>query len=80
MKRNEEYLSEYSRICFEEDDIDISLFDEYGVKRGLRDKNGNGVLSGLTNISRIEAFQMVNGVKTPCDGKLWYRGYDCIEL
>ena len=80
MKRNEEYLSEYSRICFEEDDIDISLFDEYGVKRGLRDKNGNGVLSGLTNISRIEAFQMVDGVKTPCDGKLWYRGYDCIEL
>ena len=41
---------------------------------------GNGVLSGLTNISRIEAFQIVDGVKKPCDGKLWYRGYDCIEL
>ncbi|MCR5460584.1 MAG: citrate/2-methylcitrate synthase [Acetatifactor sp.] len=80
MKKNDEYLSEYSKICYQEDDIDVALFDEYGVKRGLRDKNGNGVLSGLTNISRIEAFQIVNGVKTPCDGKLWYRGYDCIEL
>ncbi|MBR4731906.1 MAG: citrate/2-methylcitrate synthase [Lachnospiraceae bacterium] len=80
MKKNEEYLSEYSKICYQEDDIDVELFDAYGVKRGLRDKNGNGVLSGLTNISRIEAFQIVDGVKKPCDGKLWYRGYDCIEL
>lgn len=80
MKKNEDYLAEYAEICYREDDIDVELFDEYGVKRGLRDKNGNGVLSGLTNISRIEAFRMVDGVKTPCDGKLWYRGYDCIEL
>ena len=80
MKIKEEYLEEYAKICREQDDIDIELFDEYGVKRGLRDKNGNGVLSGLTNISRIEAFQMVDGVKTPCDGKLLYRGYGCIEL
>lgn len=80
MKKIEEYLAEYAGICYEEDDIAIELFDEYSVKRGLRDKNGNGVLSGLTNISRIEAFQMVDGVKTPCDGRLWYRGYDCIEL
>jgi len=80
MKKNEETLAEYASICYQEDDIDLSLFDEYGVKRGLRDKNGNGVLSGLTNISKIEAFKTVDGVKTPCDGKLWYRGYDCIEL
>lgn len=80
VKKNEEYLAEYAEICYKEDDIDPSLFDEYGVRRGLRDKNGNGVLSGLTNISRIEAFQMVDGVKTPCDGRLWYRGYDCMEL
>ena len=56
------------------------MFDKYEVQRGLRDKNGNGVVTGLTNVSRIDAFQMVDGVKTPCEGKLWYRGYDCIEL
>lgn len=80
MKKSEEYLADYAKICYQEDDIDLGLFDEYGVKRGLRDKNGNGVLAGLTNISKIEAFKMVDGVKTPCDGKLWYRGYDCIDL
>jgi citrate synthase len=56
------------------------MFDKYEVQRGLRDKNGNGVVTGLTNVSRIEAFKMVDGVKTPCEGRLWYRGYDCIEL
>lgn len=80
MKKNESYLAEYAAICRQEDEIDEALFDQHGVLRGLRDKNGNGVVSGLTNISRIEAFQMVDGVKTPCEGKLWYRGYDCIEL
>lgn len=53
------------------------MFDEYGVQRGLRDKNGNGVVAGLTNISRIESFKMEDGKKVPCEGKLWYRGYDC---
>ncbi len=38
------------------------------------------MVTGLTNISRIDSFKMVDGVKTPCEGKLWYRGYDCIEL
>ncbi len=80
MKKNESYLMEYANLCRKADVIDAQLFDEYGVQRGLRDKNGNGVVAGLTNISRIESFKMENGHKMPCDGKLWYRGYDCIEL
>lgn len=80
MKKNGIDYSDYAALCREADQIDLTLFDRYEVQRGLRDKNGNGVLTGLTNISRIESFRMVDGVKTPCDGKLWYRGYDCIEL
>ncbi len=80
MKKSDGYLAEYAALCREADKIDLQLFDEYGVQRGLRDKNGNGVLSGLTNISRIESFKIEDGKKVPCDGKLWYRGYDCIEL
>ena len=80
MKKNEIYLNDYAQLCRNADQLDPALFDKYEVKRGLRDKNGNGVVTGLTNISRIEAFKMVDGVKTPCEGKLWYRGYDCIEL
>lgn len=80
MKKNEINYGDYAALCRKADQIDQELFDRYEVQRGLRDKNGNGVLTGLTNISRIESFKMVDGVKTPCDGKLWYRGYDCIEL
>ncbi|MBO5336552.1 MAG: citrate/2-methylcitrate synthase [Lachnospiraceae bacterium] len=80
MRRSDNYLADYADLCRNADKLDLSLFDEYGVKRGLRDKNGSGVLAGLTNISRIESFKMENGQKVPCDGKLWYRGYDCIEL
>ncbi len=80
MKKNESYLTEYANLCRKADVIEAQLFDEYGVQRGLRDKNGNGVVAGLTNISRIESFKIENGHKMPCDGKLWYRGYDCIEL
>lgn len=80
MRKNDSYLTEYAALCREADKIEVQLFDEHGVQRGLRDKNGNGVVAGLTNISRIESFKMENGQKIPCDGKLWYRGYDCIEL
>lgn len=75
-----EYTDIYGEICENKDLISAELFDEYGVKRGLRDKNGNGVLSGLTHISKIEAFKNVNGEKVPCDGRLWYRGYSIIDL
>ena len=42
--------------------------------------NGKGVLTGLTTISKIVSFQDINGVKTPCDGQLWYRGYNVQNL
>lgn len=77
-------LDKYTRniidLCRNNDYIPAELFDEYGVKRGLRDKDGNGVLSGLTNISRIDAFKYENGKKIPCEGNLWYRGYNVIDL
>ena len=62
-------------ICIANDTISDGLFKEYGVNRGLRDVNGKGVLAGLTRISKIVSFKETDGVKTPCDGELWYRGY-----
>ena len=67
-------------ICRKNDAISPRLYAEYGVKRGLRDENGTGVLAGLTNISKITSFEFVDGVKTPADGKLWYRGYRVEDL
>ena len=75
-KQWENYTEKYQKLCMENDVIPDSLFKEYGVNRGLRDINGNGVLTGLTNISRIDSFCVKDGKKVPCDGKLWYRGYN----
>ena len=75
-----DHTEKYQKQCVEHDTIPDELFREYGVNRGLRDINGNGVLTGLTTISRIDSFKMEDGKKVPCDGKLWYRGYDATEL
>ena len=60
--------------------IDPALYEEYGVKRGLRDKSGKGVLAGLTNISDIVSSKTVGGETVPCEGELYYRGYDINSL
>ena len=80
MTQLDDYISQKEEVCRKNDVISPDLYGEYGVKRGLRDQNGNGVLAGLTNISKITSFETVNGEKTPCEGKLWYRGYRVEEL
>ena len=74
-KSIEEYANRQEPMCREHDAIDRRLYDEYGVNCGLRDENGNGVLTGLTNISKIVSSKIVDGKKVSCDGELWYRGY-----
>lgn len=75
-----EYCQEHADICRKNDQIAPELFEKYGVKRGLRDVNGEGVRAGLTNISLIKAAEEKDGIKTPCQGKLWYRGYNVRDL
>ena len=75
-----DYAIKQEAIGRKNDSISDVLFEEYGVNRGLRDQSGKGVLTGLTTISKIVSFQDTNGVKTPCDGQLWYRGYNVQNL
>ena len=82
-KRDEairDFTNKYTKICVDNNEIDAGLFEHYGVKRGLRDKNGKGVLSGLTNISLIKSSEEVDGKSVPCEGELYYRGYSIIDL
>lgn len=76
----EKYALETEGFCRKNDTISPALYQELCVKAGLRDENGKGVLAGLTNISEVKAFDAVDGVKVPCDGKLFYRGYDVNDL
>lgn len=63
--------------CSEDCIIDKQLYSKYKVNRGLRDENGNGVLTGLTEISEIQA-KTEDGQS--CDGSLFYRGYNIHDL
>lgn len=62
------------------DVIDSELYVEHDVKRGLRDLNGVGVLAGLTHVSEVRATKVVDGVKEPDYGQLFYRGYNVKDL
>ena len=75
-----EYAEKQVPACISHDTISDELFAKNGVYRGLRDLNGKGVLTGLTNISKIVSFKEKNGKREPCDGELWYRGYNVRDL
>ncbi|MGN0172685.1 MAG: citrate/2-methylcitrate synthase [Acutalibacteraceae bacterium] len=66
--------------CLKHSRIDPALYQTYQVKRGLRDVNGRGVLTGLTEISEIQSSVEINGETVACDGKLYYRGIDIEDL
>ncbi|MDL2219139.1 citrate synthase, partial [Ruminococcaceae bacterium OttesenSCG-928-O06] len=75
--RTLEYLcEEYERNNF----IDPEISEKLGVKRGLRNADGTGVLAGLTNVCDVVGYDMVNGEKVPLPGKLVYRGIDVEDI
>lgn len=80
MEKLNNYTQKTQEICLKNDSISSRLYDEYGVNLGLRDEKGNGVLTGLTKISKITSSTVLNGQKIPADGKLWYRGYRVEQL
>ncbi|MGP1617789.1 citrate/2-methylcitrate synthase [Peptostreptococcus stomatis] len=80
IKGLDNYVENKKELCYKNDGIDRDLFGKYGVKRGLRDEKGQGVLTGLTNISHLGGTKLVDGVKVPTEGFLLYRGYDIVDL
>ena len=75
-----EQISRLADICQTNSAIDPRLFLENKVYRGLRDLDGNGVLTGLTEISDVIQFKWEDGKRIPIDGILRYRGYDIRDL
>ena len=80
MYENAETIARWAGALKDQTTMDPVLYDAYGVKRGLRDKNGKGVLAGLTGISQVQGKQLVDGREVPCEGKLFYRGYSIFDL
>ena len=75
-KLTEKYLDHYDK----EGTIDKSLYTKFDVKRGLRDSDGRGVLTGLTEISDVSGFRVQGDERVPIPGELFYQGYDVKEL
>jgi len=60
--------------------IPNELYGEYKVYRGLRDLDGNGVLTGLTNIAHVTAKKVVDGKEVPVEGNLYYQGVNIQDI
>jgi citrate synthase len=73
-------IIEYSELCVKNSYIEPELYKKYQVNRGLRDLDGNGVLTGLTEISEIQAYIFEEGKKIGTEGKLFYRGVDVEKM
>ena len=73
-------IKKLSERCLENSQIDSDLYFKYDVKRGLRDRHGRGVLTGLTEIGEVKAYTIDDGEMIPCEGKLYYRGVDIEKI
>ena len=77
-----EIMPEIIRLSkfIENQKIPNELYLENKVFRGLRDLNGDGVVTGLTNVSKVTAKKHVDGVDIPMLGKLYYQGIDVEDI
>lgn len=73
-------INQLTELCTQNSKIAPELYKKYDVKRGLRDINGKGVLTGLTEISEIISSKTVDGESVPCIGELYYRGYNIEDI
>lgn len=73
-------IAKLSELCCENGVIDPELYYKYDVKRGLRDRQGKGVLTGLTEIGEVKSYTIDDGEMIPCEGKLYYHGVDIEKL
>ncbi|MCR5792569.1 MAG: citrate/2-methylcitrate synthase [Lachnospiraceae bacterium] len=73
-------ILDLAKTCKENMAIPEQLYGKYDVKRGLRDVSGQGVLTGLTEISEITSYMVVDRDMIPTEGKLYYRGYNIEDI
>ncbi|MBP5285056.1 MAG: citrate synthase [Kiritimatiellae bacterium] len=77
---DKEWLRKQAAKIREADYIDPSLYVKYGVKRGLRNADGTGVLVGLTTIGNVHGYMVNEGEKLPIPGELYYRGINVKDI
>lgn len=76
-KENVEFLVEE---LVKNNQINSGDFVKFGVKRGLRNADGTGVMAGLTKISSVNGYYIDDGERVPMEGKLYFRGVNIKEI
>lgn len=79
-KLSPEYAEKLSEQIRQNNYIDPEYFSKFGVKRGLRNADGTGVMAGVTKICSVEGYYIEDGEKLPKDGHLIFRGVDVSDL
>lgn len=79
-KKNTNRLKRYARVIEKRAYIDPKFYEDHNIKRGLRNKNGTGVLVGVTGVADVVGYGYENGQKIPAPGRLDYRGYSVAEI
>ena len=80
MTADKKWLRKQAEKVRKVDWIDPSLYRKYGVKRGLRNDNGTGVLVGLTTIGNVHGYVMDEGERRAVPGELYYRGINVRDI
>lgn len=79
-KNLEEKLRAYAKEIENATKIEKEIYEKYSIKRGLRNKNGTGVLVGVTKVGDVSGYEIKDGKKIPAEGELYYRGYPLTSL
>jgi citrate synthase len=77
---SENFINYVSDQLMQTAEIDRELYTKFSVKRGLRNEDGSGVLVGLTQISSVIGFKIVDEEVVPIEGELYYRGIHINDL
>ena len=80
LKNLDKQFDDLSKLNYKTSIIENELFEKFKVFRGLRDSNGVGVVTGLTEISTINSSKIIDGKKVPASGELYYRGIDINDI
>ncbi|MBR0197929.1 MAG: citrate synthase [Kiritimatiellae bacterium] len=75
-----DWLNKYASKVREADRIDPALYRKYGVRRGLRNDDGTGVLVGLTTIGNVHGYLTSEGERVAIPGELFYRGINVKDI
>jgi citrate synthase len=74
------FLTELTKIAKQNNKIEAQLYEQYNVKRGLRNADGTGVLAGLTQVGDVHGYIISEGEKVAVEGRLRYRGMEIEDL